>query len=146
MFREGFNTYAETFEEKLANSLEYRTPEGLFDALLKFNGSNKTFASAIDLGFGTGLVGVAFKDLVDRVIGVDLSENMIKKAKEKKEHVSLYVGKLVTCIDALDAQYDLFISADVLIYAGALEALFESRKNHASDKALFVFSAEHIEG
>ena len=100
MFREGFNTYAETFEEKLVNSLEYRTPEGLFDALLKFNGSNKTFASAIDLGFGTGLVGVAFKDLVDRVIGVDLSENMIKKAKEKKEHVSLYVGKLVTCIDA----------------------------------------------
>ena len=71
---------------------------------------------------------------------------MIKKAEEKKEHVSLYVGKLVTCIDALEAQYDLFISADVLICAGALEALFESRKNHASDKALFVFSSKHIEG
>ena len=139
MFREGFNTYAETFEEKLVNSLEYRTPEGLFDALLKFNGSNKTFASTIDLGCGTGLVGVAFKDLVYRVIGVDFSENMIKKAKKKKEHETLYVGKLVTCIYALDAQYDLFILADVLIYAGALEALFESRKNHTSDKALFVF-------
>ena len=146
MFREGFNTYAETFEEKLVNSLEYRTPEGLFDALLKFNGSNKTFASTIDLGCGTGLVGVAFKDLVDRVIGVDLSESMIKKAEEKKEHDSLYVGKLVTCIDALDAQYDLLISADVLICAGAFEALFESRKNHASDKALFVVSSKHIEG
>ena len=146
MFREGFNTYAKTFEEKLVNSLEYRIQEWLFDALLKFNGSNKTFASAIDLRCGTGLVGVAFKDLVDRVIGVDLSENIIKKPEEKKEHDSLYVGKLVTCIDALDAQYDLLISADVLICAGALETLFESRKNHASDKALFVFSAEHIEG
>ena len=146
MFREGFNTYAKTFEEKLVNSLEYRIQEWLFDALLKFNGSNKTFASAIDLRCGTGLVGVAFKDLVDRVIGVDLSENIIKKPEEKKEHDSLYVGKLVTCIDALDAQYDLFISTDVLICSGTLEALFESRKNHASDKALFVFSAEHTEG
>ena len=107
--------------------------------MLKFYGSNKTLPSAIDLGCGTGLVGVAFKDLVDRVIGVDFSENMIKKAKKKKEHETLYVGKLVTCIYALDAQYDLFILADVLIYAGALEALFESRKNHTSDKALFVF-------
>jgi len=55
------------------------------------------------------------------------------------------VGELVTCIEALDAQYDLFISAKLLIYAGSLEALFESLKNHASDKALFVFFTKHLE-
>jgi len=71
---------------------------------------------------------------------------MIKKDEEKKMYDATYVGELVTCMDALDAQYDLFISADVLIYVGSLEALFESLKNHASDKALFVFSTEHLEG
>ena len=56
-----------------------------------------------------------------------------------------YAGELVACMDALDAQYDLFISAKLLIYAGSLEALFESLKNHASDKALFVFFTKHLE-
>ena len=55
------------------------------------------------------------------------------------------MGELVTCMEALDAQYDLFISTEVLIYAGSLEALFESLKNHASDKALFVFFTKHLE-
>ena len=72
------------FEEKRVSDLKYRTPEVLCDALLKFDGGNKTFASAINRGFGTGLVWVAFKDLVDRVIGVDLSENMSKKMKKRK--------------------------------------------------------------
>ena len=57
-----------------------------------------------------------------------------------------YVDELVTCMDALDAQYDLFISADVLIYVGSLDALLESLKNYASDKALFVFSTKQLEG
>ena len=55
------------------------------------------------------------------------------------------MGELVTCMEALDAQYDLFISAEVLVYAGSLEVLFESLKNHASDKALFAFSTKHLE-
>lgn len=79
-----FNAYADMFEEKLVSDLKYRTPEVLCDALLKFDGGNKTYASAINLGFGTGLVWVAFKDLVDRVIGVDLSENMSKKMKKRR--------------------------------------------------------------
>ena len=89
---------------------------------------------------------MAFKDLVDRVIGVDLSENTSKKDEEKVMYDATYVGELVTCMEALNAQYDLFISADVLIYLGSLEVLFESLKNHASDKALFVFPTKYLEG
>lgn len=64
---------------------------------------------------------------------------MIKKAEEKKEHVSLYVGKLVTCIDALDAQYDLFISADVLILQGPWKRFLKAVKTMPLIKLYLFF-------
>ena len=141
-----FNVYADKFDAQLVDGLGYRIPEVLRDAVSTLEGGRQTYANAIDLGCGTGLVGVAFKDLVSHLTGIDLSENMVKKAKEKNVYDVLYVDEITDGMDALDSQYDLFISADVLIYVGALDRLFESVKKHANEKSLFVFSTEHIEG
>ena len=44
------------------------------------------FGAMLDLGCGTGLAGAAFRPLVDRLVGVDLSPGMVAQA-ESKDHL-----------------------------------------------------------
>ena len=43
----------------------------------------RRFASALDLGCGTGLMGEALRERIDHLTGVDLSAAMIAKARER---------------------------------------------------------------
>jgi len=53
---------------------------------------NGKFKNVIDLGCGTGLVGERFRDIAGKLIGIDVSINMIHKAKKKNIYDELYEG------------------------------------------------------
>ena len=54
----------------------------------------KTWTRAADLGCGTGLSGLAFIDIVEELVGVDLSPEMIEKAKQRRIYHELHVGEM----------------------------------------------------
>ena len=68
-----FDGYAKKFEQSLVGNLEYKTPKMLTDIVVKEHGGG-LLGSVLDLGCGTGLMGVEIKDYCSNLEGIDLSE------------------------------------------------------------------------
>ena len=141
-----FNRYAQNFENSLVNELGYTAPSLFKKTLNNLNLINNNFNKAIDLGCGTGLVGAEFRNIVDVLIGIDLSEKMIRQAEEKNVYDELIINDLISGLKVLKTSFDLFISADVFVYLGDLCPLLDSVKKHANNKSLFIFSTEDMPG
>ena len=81
-----FDQYAGRYDAALTERLAYRGPALLRDAVeqqMRATGRPLHFPSMLDLGCGTGLGGAAFRAIVDRLVGVDLSPAMIAQAESK---------------------------------------------------------------
>ncbi|MBW2484382.1 MAG: tetratricopeptide repeat protein, partial [Deltaproteobacteria bacterium] len=78
-----FDQYANQFDVDLINRLEYTIPARLRQFLSAHIPDSIRFAKVMDLGCGTGLSGQAFKDIAMYLAGIDISKNMMIKAREK---------------------------------------------------------------
>jgi predicted TPR repeat methyltransferase len=138
-----FDGYAENFEEHLVKDLEYDTPKFLQTTLSMVVPQTSHFSVAMDLGCGTGLCGVAFRDSVGSIDGVDISKKMVERAREKGVYRNLWSGDLLDVLTSLDEKYQLIIAADVFIYVGNLEAVFNTLAQRMTADSYFTFSTEH---
>jgi predicted TPR repeat methyltransferase len=152
-----FDGYAEKFDEHLVGKLQYQTPDLLqklvADTLASTDekGDSK-FRRCADLGCGTGLAGVAFRDLIaegGHLGGVDLSAKMVDKARERDGlYQELVVGDLVPFLAQNsastddDEKYDLVVAADTLPYIGGLEPLMQALQASCATGAYFAYSVE----
>jgi len=137
-----FDDYAPRFEEHLTGELDYRGPALVLKALDAVAGARR-FARGLDLGCGTGLIGVALRRRVDELVGVDLSPAMIAKARETDRYDALEVGDVVDFLATRErGGFDLVVAADVLAYFGDLEELVGSAARALAPGGLFVFTVE----
>jgi len=137
-----FDDFADIFDEHLVALLGYRVPRELRAIVSEAVGADRRFGRVLDLGCGTGLSGVEFSPVADEIWGVDLSPQMIDKARAKGGYHSLAVSGMEDFLRDGDTTFDLFIAADVFVYLGALGSLFEGVRERAGPDALFVFSTE----
>ena len=140
-----FNSYAQRYDNHLVNVLKYDAPIMLKKALLDLGLAQRKYKNVIDLGCGTGLSGLEFRDIAETLIGIDLSEEMVRKAEQKNIYDQLYVDDIVGRLEILKTQFSLFISSDVFIYIGDLLPLFSCIKRHSTQNSLLVFSTEHTD-
>jgi predicted TPR repeat methyltransferase len=143
-----FDQYAPDFEEALVGRLDYRVPDLLTDMILEQT-SRLDFAGfehAIDLGCGTGLMGVRLRDHVRILDGIDLSSAMLAEAGRKGLYDHLEKAELVAYLNAHPSVFDLVTAADVFIYCGALEPILASAFAAMRPGALLAFSLEAHEG
>ena len=140
-----FNSYAKKFDNHLVNVLKYDAPIMLKKALLDLGLAQRKYKNVIDLGCGTGLSGLEFRDIAETLIGIDLSEEMVRKAERKNIYDQLYVDDIVGRLEILKTQFSLFISSDVFAYIGDLLPLFSCIKRHSTQNSLLVFSTEHTD-
>jgi predicted TPR repeat methyltransferase len=140
-----FNDYAWRFDKHLTKNLGYRAPALIADAL-SAAAPGRRFASALDLGCGTGLMGEALRDHLDRLTGVDLSAAMIAKARERGIYDELVIGDAVAPMRERPSAFDLIVAADVLVYVGDLAPLFTAVGTALTADGLFAFSVEACEG
>jgi len=137
-----FDGFAAQFDEHLVRDLGYRVPEALARALARLQPA-ATGLDALDLGCGTGLCGATVAATTRRLVGVDLSPGMLRQARARACYQELFEADIVAWAQAASpAQFDLIVAADVLIYLGALEALFAALARLARPRALFAFSLE----
>ena len=141
-----FDPVAERFDHHLVHRLRYHTPEHLAKLARELRASGERFGTALDLGCGTGLSGLAFRSLAKHLAGVDLAPNMVARARLKGVYDALTVSGLNAFLDTTRNHWDLFIATDVFIYIGALETLFEKATLRAAPGAWFAFSTESVEG
>jgi predicted TPR repeat methyltransferase len=140
--RKLFREYSENFEAHLVGRLKYRAPRMLRLAVEKVVKPKGLFHNAMDLGCGTGLVGVEFRSLAKRLSGIDLSPQMINHAAEKSVYDTLHVGDITRQLSRIRERFDLFLAADVFIYCGDLCRIFHAVARRAIPGAYFVFSTE----
>ena len=91
---------------------------------------------------GTGLAGPNLRKISDYLTGIDLSSNMIDKARELDIYDSLIVGDIVEKLELLKEKYDLFVALDVFIYIGEPTNFFNAVKKCSNKNSLFIFSIE----
>jgi predicted TPR repeat methyltransferase len=141
-----FDDYAPRFDKHLTKNLGYRAPALIAEALSTV-ASGRRFASALDLGCGTGLMGAELRSLTDHLAGVDLSAAMIAKARERGLYDRLVVGDAAAMLDReAPGISDLIVAADALVYVGDLAPLFAAVARGLAPDGLFAFSVETCDG
>jgi predicted TPR repeat methyltransferase len=138
-----FDGYAARFDQHLVQRLGYKGPEVLCDILAK-EFPNQVWTDVLDLGCGTGLLGAAMvqRSPAAKVVGVDLSRNMIEVARARGIYAQLTKADVVEYVSACKDTYDLVAAADVLIYVGELSALFAGVARCMRTGGVFAFTVE----
>ncbi|MES2937012.1 MAG: methyltransferase domain-containing protein [Pseudomonadota bacterium] len=117
-----FDGYAAQFDTHLVHALRYDAPRILAGRLA---GLGRRFTRALDLGCGTGLCGPLLRPFTDAVDGVDLSARMLEQARRTGAYDALLQADVAAHLARATQRYDLVVAADVFIYVGALDAVFE---------------------
>lgn len=141
-----FQGYAANFEKHLTESLEYSVPQKVPAVLETLDGENAWYSQALDLGCGTGLVGSQIRSYCEHLTGVDVAPAMLEKATEKAVYDELKMSDVAAMLVDGNSRYDLIVCADVLIYIGALEEVFQGVAQRSNPGVRFVLSTELLEG
>ena len=137
-----FDDYAERFDDSLIKQLGYKLPFLMKELILKLDPKRKAFEKVIDLGCGTGLTGKELRDISGNLTGIDISSNMVNKARELDVYDRLIEGDVVDILSSSKEKYDLFIALDVFVYIGELTKIIKTVRQCCNKNALFIFSIE----
>ena len=144
-----FDDYADRFETSLVEKLDYSVPQKLAELIGKAAGGG-VFDTIVDIGCGTGLLGVEIRSLAKRLEGFDISQNMLAKAEEKGLYDHLGQADLSLEADASGLfapamphhRADLVAAADVMMYLGSLETVMPLVSALLEPSGFFAFSVE----
>jgi predicted TPR repeat methyltransferase len=136
-----FDAFASTFDVKLAK-LGYRAPELCLAAVAAAVGGAEERLEVLDAGCGTGLCGPLLAPFARHLTGVDLSGQMLSKARSGGHYDELVQGELTAYLEGARGRFDLIVSADTLVYFGALEAVTSAACSALRPGGVFVFSVE----
>jgi predicted TPR repeat methyltransferase len=136
-----FDRFADTFESTLAH-LHYAAPGLLTAALTELIPFAERRLDVLDAGCGTGLCGPLLRSTARKLVGVDLSAGMLAKARERGVYDELAESELVAFMRAHPASYDVVISADTLVYFGALGEAFSAAAATLKPGGVLAFNLE----
>ena len=140
-----FDGFAASFDTKLAQ-LMYRAPR-LVTTMLADSGIEASKAlDVLDVGCGTGLCGPLLTQYASRLVGVDLSAKMLDQARERKVYDELIKGELTAYLQSANEAFDVIVSADTLVYFGALEDVIAAAARALRPDGYFVFTVEELVG
>ena len=137
-----FDQYADTFDEHLVETLEYKTPTVLVDVMRTLLMPAAGPLDVLDLGCGTGLCGPLLRPLARTLVGVDLSPKMLAKAGERGGYDDLVCAELSAYLAGQPQRFDLGVAADVFVYIGDLSEVFTGMHQVLRPGGLFGFSVE----
>lgn len=138
-----FNQYAEKFDRHLI-SLGYDIPQKMA-LFLKDKVSERSFVSVLDIGCGTGMSLEPFLDCTRNRVGIDISENMLKKAREKGLYQDLHQADAIAWLEETQQYFDLILCFDMTVYIGDLEPMFSAIFDALEPNGLFLLSTEKLE-
>ncbi len=138
-----FDQFSANYDEGMRGQLRYAAPEILRE-LFAMVMPGRTNLAILDLGCGTGLCGEAFIDVAARLDGIDLSPQMIEKARAKKIYSALTVGDMEE--SGAVGVYDLVVAADSFVYVGDLAKSFAAVAKALKPRGQFLFTVEKSAG
>lgn len=141
-----FDEYSSNFDDHLVRRLGYSMPEMIRMELITLSGNNMHFNRLLDLGCGTGLVGLSLKPYTNDLTGVDVSGRMLEIARARNIYSALHCTEIQLFLNYSSDTFDLCTCADVFPYIGDVHLLIRAVRNYLKDSAYFVFSTELAAG
>ena len=136
-----FDGLAERFEKHLVGRLQYRVPHRVADIVLGRHPQRRL--DLLDLGCGTGLLGLCLGRLDGDLVGVDLSARMLDQAVPLGLYAELRQGDaLAELRDTPVARYACIAACDVFIYVGDLSDLIPAAFRALRPGGMLIFSCE----
>jgi len=137
-----FDIYADSFDKHLMETLKYEAPKNLLELL---NLSIEDKFDILDIGCGTGIMGKLLKPYSSRIVGVDLSKEMLARAELTGAYDQLMAEDILEFLNKCNDQFDLIVSSDVFIYIGELSNIFMGISRVIKSGGHFCFSVEKNE-
>jgi len=140
-----FDAYADKFDAHLQQELKYEAPGQLAALVTRHLPTSEEKWSVLDLGCGTGLVGLAIAPFARQLVGVDLSAKMLEKTRARNLYQRLEHADLLTMMRGEIAEgYDAIFAADVFPYMGKLDEISVEIKRLLSPGGVFAFTVEAL--
>ncbi|MDI9409097.1 MAG: tetratricopeptide repeat protein [Candidatus Pacebacteria bacterium] len=146
--KDKYRTLANDFDQSVISS-RIRTPGLLRAAILqmrpKLDPSRKVphkLSAMLDLGAGTGMMGIMVQDLTAMVKGIDLSLEMLAIAQKKHVYNEFELEEISTVLASDARLYEGIISGSALRYYSKLEPLFKLLFNRTMPNGFCVFDLE----
>ena len=136
-----FDTYAPMFDQHLVEGLNYVVPRSLKEQIISVAAPTERCWRVVDLGCGTGLMGIEIRPYAHTLIGSDLSAKMVERARQRAIYDELHVEDLAATL-ARTRDADLIVAADVFLYIGELDATIAGCAAALRPNGLLAFSVE----
>ncbi len=136
-----FDAFAESFDAKLER-LSYRAPQLVADALAAACGPAAQNLDGLDAGCGTGLCGPLIRPWMRHLVGIDLSSGMLSAARNRGSYDELVQHELTNWLLDYRSAYDTIVSADTLVYFGALEEVLSAAFHALRPEGVMIFTVE----
>ena len=136
-----FDGMAEFYDVHMVRSLKYQLPKQVSEQIIARYPDKKI--NVLDLGCGTGLLGVCLGRLDGALIGVDLSMKMIEQAARHNVYDRFHTVNLHDALrETPDGLYQVIAALDVFIYAGDLTQAVPDAFRVLAPDGMLVFSCE----
>lgn len=135
-----FDQYANHYDKHLVEVLKYNVPSALLN-LFETHYPDRSNLRVLDLGCGTGLGGEHFREISKHLIGVDISEKMLERARSKQLYDELILADIHEVL-IKQKDIDLIIAADVFSYSGDLNSLIQQCHSSLNEGGVLAFSVE----
>ena len=136
-----FDDYAERFDLHLVGGLKYHAPERVAQILLALHPDRRF--NVLDLGCGTGLLGLYLGRLQGHLIGVDLSEKMIDAAARHGVYSRFHHVNILDALrDTPADHYEVITCLDALVYVGDLAPVIPNALRILKAGGHFIFTCE----
>jgi len=138
---QSFQDFSSHYDSKMRDVLSYQAPERLQE-LIQSGIGDAAGLEILDIGCGTGLAGVGLKERAARLVGIDLSPEMIELARARGIYDLLEVAEITEWLDQSQAHFDLIAACDCLVYFGDLKQVARPAAKRLKPGGYFAFTVE----
>lgn len=141
LMRGMFDSMADVYDGHMVRGLKYQLPKQIAEKILARYPDKHL--NLLDLGCGTGLLGVCLGPLSGYLIGVDLSTKMVEQAARHNVYDRFHTVNLHDALrDTPDGLYQVITALDVFIYAGDLTTAIPNAWRILAADGQLIFSCE----
>jgi predicted TPR repeat methyltransferase len=138
--KEEFNLFSLSYDRVL-QELNYAVPRLVGEEMARVFPAERQL-QILDGGCGTGLCGRVLRPYARSLVGVDLSEGMLRQAYYRGVYDELVKAQLTEWLEGQWERFEVMVFADVLIYFGELRSIFEAAAAALKRNGMIIFSAE----